>query len=58
MLYKVRMLCTFLGSCITRFIQAKESVRRAVESRNPQERQNFLGESLRYLLQLVIASGS
>ncbi len=29
------------------FLQAKESVRRAVESRNPQERQGYLGESLR-----------
>ncbi|KAI9512809.1 nucleoporin [Russula earlei] len=30
--------------------KAKESVRRAVESRNPQERQNYLGESLRLFM--------
>ena len=47
MLYKVRNPMDFLGNFRTRFAQAKESVRRAVESRNPHERQGFLGESLR-----------
>lgn len=28
--------------------QARENVRKAVETRNPMERQNWLGESLRY----------
>jgi nuclear pore complex protein Nup155 len=47
MLYKVRMLFISFDNCRIRFMQAKESVRRAVESRNPQERQGYLGESLR-----------
>jgi nuclear pore complex protein Nup155 len=48
MLYKVRIFFSiFFDGCRTCFVQAKESVRRAVESRNPQERQGYLGESLR-----------
>jgi hypothetical protein len=55
MLYKVRMLSIFFDNYRIRFVKAKESVRRAVESHNPQERQGYLGESLRLVPRLTVA---
>jgi hypothetical protein len=47
MLYKVGVE-TFDYQFAKGSYKAKENIRKAVETRNPTERQNWLGESLRY----------